>query len=232
MLCIPVMARNNAEALIKMEDAAPLADILEIRLDVMETFDLKEIVKSAPRPAIVTYRSKNEGGQGKADYGTRVRYLMAAIEAGADFIDVEYSLPPGHRSRIFQDRGESKIIISTHLLYETPPQEKLRMLLKEMAATGADIVKIVTQAKDTEDNLRVLGLIPLAKKTGIKIIAFCMGRPGRISRIATIPLGGYLTFASLETGQESASGQIPAWEMKQILGAEKVLGALLRSMRI
>ena len=217
MLCVPIMARNNAEALVKMEDAAPLASILEIRLDVMETFDLKEIVKAAPRPAIVTYRSRNEGGQGEADYGTRARYLMAAIEAGADFIDVEYSLPPGHRSRIFQDRGEARIIVSTHLLYGTPPQEKLQGLLREMASTGADIVKIVTQAKDPEDNLRVLGLIPLAKKLGIKIIAFCMGRPGRISRIATTPLGGYLTFASLETGQESALGQIPAVEMKRVL---------------
>jgi len=217
MLCIPIMARNNAEALILMERAAPVADILEIRLDMMETFDLKEIVRSAPRPVMVTYRSHTEGGLGKANHKTLSRYLMAAIEAGADFIDVEYTLPPEHRSRIFQDRGESRIILSTHLLYGTPPQEKLQGLLREMAATGADIVKIVTQAKNPEDNLQVLGLIPLARKLGIRIIAFCMGRLGRISRLGTIPLGGYLTFASLETGQASALGQMPAREMKHIL---------------
>jgi 3-dehydroquinate dehydratase len=30
-------------------------------------------------------------------------------------------------------------------------------------------------------------------------------------------MGGYLTFASLEKGEESASGQIPVREMKKIL---------------
>jgi 3-dehydroquinate dehydratase len=30
-------------------------------------------------------------------------------------------------------------------------------------------------------------------------------------------LGGYLTFASLEEGQESADGQIPAKEMRRML---------------
>jgi len=44
-----------------------------------------------------------------------------------------------------------------------------------------------------------------------------MGPLGRISRIACPLMGGYMTFASLEKGQESASGQIPAPDMKKIL---------------
>jgi 3-dehydroquinate dehydratase/shikimate dehydrogenase len=40
---------------------------------------------------------------------------------------------------------------------------------------------------------------------------------GRISRIASPLFGGYLTFASLEEGEESADGQIPVTEMKRIL---------------
>ena len=219
MICIPIMAHDNHDALKKMTGAAPLADIFEIRLDVMERFDLDELIRSAPKPVIVTYRSRKEGGRGKADYGNSVRYLMAAIRAGADFVDVEYSLPLDHRFRIFQDRGKTGIIISGHCLYETPVEERLHGLLRDMAATGADVVKIVTQAKTPEDNLGVLELIPMAKKLGVKIIAFCMGPHGRISRVACPLIGGYLTFASLDTGQESASGQIPAMEMKKTLEA-------------
>ena len=200
-----------------MEEAAPLADIVEIRLDVMETFSLNEIIGSAPRPVIVTYRTKREGGQGGADYGTTIQYLIDAVRAGADFVDVEYSLPLDYRSRVFQSVKSSKLIISTHLLYETSSREKLDRILKEMAATGADVVKIVTHAKEPEDNLRVLELIPMARNLHIKIIAFCVGPLGRISRIACHLLGGYLTFASLETGQESASGQIPVKEIRKIL---------------
>ena len=83
---------------------------------------------------------------------------------------------------------------------------------------------IVTRAQSPEDNLRVLGLIPQARKMDVKIIAFCMGPMGRISRIASLLFGGYLTFASLEEGEESAEGQIPVTEMKKML--EKFLPAI------
>jgi 3-dehydroquinate dehydratase type I len=217
MICAPIMARNNAEALIKLAKAEVLADMIEIRLDVMETFGLEEIIMAVSKPIMVTYRSKGQGGEGSDDYGTRIRYLMNAIEAGADFVDVEFSLPSEFRRELFQMQGTSRLIISNHQLNGTPSREKLEGLLTKMAATGADIVKIVTQAGAPQDNLRVLGLIPLAKNLGIKIIAFCMGPMGRISRIASPIMGGYLTFASLETGEESASGQIPIREMKKIL---------------
>lgn len=217
MICVPIMARDTAEALEKMLEAAPFADMVEIRLDVMEAFDLKEIINTAPKPLIVTYRSRKEGGQGAADYGTRIRYLISAIELGADFVDVEYSLPLEYRRELFQLKGKSGLIISTHLLNETPAGDSLELIFKKMAATGADIVKIITRAGTPEDNLRILGLISLAQRLSIKIIAFAMGPAGKISRVATHILGGYLTFASLEEGQESASGQIPIRDMKKML---------------
>ena len=217
MICIPIMARNNTEAIKKMAAAAPLADMMEIRLDVMESFDLKDIIETAPKPVIVTYRSKKEGGSGLARYETRVRHLLRAVELGADFVDVEFSMPQIYRQEIFQAEGSSRLIISAHLSNKTPPREDLEDRLRKMAATGADIVKIITYAREPEDNLRVLGLIPPARKLGVNIIAFCMGPAGRISRIFTLMMGGYLSFASLEEGQESAAGQIPISEMKKML---------------
>jgi 3-dehydroquinate dehydratase type I len=217
MFCIPILSQNTEEALEKIALAEQIADILEIRLDAMDSFDLGKIVATASRPVLVTYRSKQEGGRGSADYGTRVRYLLRAAEVGADFVDVEFSMPLEFRKNLSQRRNTCQLIVSTHLLKGTPPQEKLEETLRRMAATGAGIVKIVTLAKAPEDNIRVLGLIPLAKNLGVRIIAFCMGDTGRISRIAGPLMGGYLTFASLETGEESASGQIPIREMKKIM---------------
>ena len=211
------MARDNPGAIKKMTEAAPLADMMEIRLDVMETFDLEEIIQQAPKPVIVTYRSKKEGGSGLVRYETRVRHLLRAVELGADFVDVEFSMPQIYRQEVFQAGGTSRLIISAHLLSKTPPRQHLEHTLGKMAATGADIVKIITYAGKPEDNLRVLGLIPLAERLGVKLIAFCMGPAGRISRIFTLILGGFLSFASLEQGQESAAGQIPIRDMKKML---------------
>ena len=217
MICIPIMARSNGEALKKMAEAEPLADVLELRLDVMEAFDLKELIKAAPKPVLVTYRSKREGGRGSAGYGTRIRHLVGAVEAGADFVDVEYRLPLEYRQELMRHRGGSRFILSLHRLNGTPSRETLGQTFRKMAATGADIVKIVTYAKTWEDAIRVLGLIPEAQSLGVKIIAFAMGPMGRISRVLGYLMGGFLTFASLEAGEESASGQIPIREMKKVL---------------
>ncbi len=217
MICIPIISKNTTEALDKMAVACPLADMAEIRLDVMDAFDLGEIITSAAKPVMVTYRSKKEGGQGLAPYEIRVRHLIHAIEAGADFVDVEYSMPQIYRQEIFQSRGQAKLIISSHFSNKTPSRERLEDLVRRMTATGADIVKVVTHAQVPEDNLRVLGLIPFARNLGIEIIAFCMGAAGIISRVFTLILGGYVSFASLETGEESAPGQMSIQDMKQML---------------
>ena len=84
MICIPIVAKTSDSAIRKMARAHALADVIEIRLDLMEEFDLKEIIGSARRPVMVTYRSREEGGAGTVSDETRVRYLRDAMEAGAD----------------------------------------------------------------------------------------------------------------------------------------------------
>ena len=216
MICIPIMAKNTEEAFGKIARANPLADILEFRLDVMDSFRLAEMVQTASRPVIATYRSASEGGRSPAGDEARTRHLLNAFENGADFVDVEYRLPFECREAIFKKLGP-RAIISVHLLDKTPCYERLEETLKNLAGTGAPIVKIVTRARKPADNLQVLALIPAAQELGVKIITFCMGSLGRISRIASPLLGAYLTFASLEKGEESADGQIPAAEMRRVL---------------
>ena len=217
MICIPIIAKNTDAALEKIIRANTLADMLEIRLDLMDTFDLTRILQTAHKPVLVTYRSKNEGGKGSADPDTYTQYALAALRLGADLVDVELWLPVKWRERIFNARGQSGIVISSHIQGSTPAQEKLEKILENSIATGADVVKIVTRAEKWSDNFRLLDLIPKAHDRNIRIIAFCMGPLGRASRVLSHLMGGYVTFASLETGEESADGQIPTTEMKRIL---------------
>lgn len=217
MFCIPIIAKNTDEAFEKIARASTLADMLEIRLDMMDMFDLHQIIKAASKTVLVTYRSKKEGGKGIEDPAARTDYILTAIQKGADLVDVELSLPRRWREKIFDTEGRSRIVISTHINDGTPSQLDLEKIFKDCADTHSDIVKIVTRAETWADNLRVLELIPKAHDLGIKIIAFCMGPMGRISRIVSHLMGGYLTFASLEEGEESADGQIPIRQMKQII---------------
>ena len=217
MICIPILAKDTEEALSKMHGAESLADLFELRMDVMSSCRLKDIISRAPKPVIITYRSKQQGGKGTNDYPTHGQILSEALEAGAEFVDVEHGMPSDLRRRLFQRRGKSRMIISCHMLHETPTRVELKKLFYRLADTGADIVKVVTRAKEPEDNLRVLDLISIARNYGIPIITFCMGPVGRVSRVVSPILGGFLTFASLARGEESASGQLTALEMRDLM---------------
>jgi 3-dehydroquinate dehydratase type I len=216
-ICIPIGAANTEEAIAKIIRANERADLLEFRLDLLDPGRLEELLRASVRPVIATCRSEKQGGQGPNDGGRQARVLRRASEAGADLMDLEYDLPVRIRGDLLKAFGSERVILSTHLLGGTPSWSSLKGLLKRMAALGSSLVKIVTLAQTVEDNLRVLRLIPEAGRMGLGIIAFCLGPLGRISRIASPLLGGYLTFASLETGEESAPGQIPVGEMRRVL---------------
>lgn len=217
MICISILARDTEEALSKMRRAESLADLFELRMDAMTSCRPGEIISRAPRPVIATYRSRQEGGNGIAEYSEQVSLLSEALDAGAHYVDVEHRMAPDLRMGLLRKRGSSRIIISCHLLHETPPAEELDGLFHRLADTGADIVKIVSLARNPEDNLRIMGLIPLARSRGIPVIAFCMGPVGRVSRLVSPLLGGFLTFAALTEGEESAPGQMTALEMRNIM---------------
>ncbi len=216
-ICIPIGASSTEVATEKIIRANDLADLLEFRLDLLDLTRLEELRRAAVRPVIATCRSKKQGGQGPDDGEIQARALRRAREAGADLMDLEYDLAPRIREDLLRVFGSERVVLSNHLLTGTPSWRSLQDLLKRMAAVGSSLVKIVTRAETIEDNLRVLRLIPEALGMGLGIIAFCLGPLGRISRIASPLLGGYLTFASLETGEESAPGQIPAGEMRRVL---------------
>jgi len=217
MFCVPIIAKDTEEAIKKMNVASSLADIIEVRLDMMESFELKPIIMSSVKPVLATYRSEKQGGRGKDDADLAADYLISAINAGADLIDVELSMDKSQRERIIDAKGKAKIIVSTHVNDRTPSGEGLKRIYNKGITVGGDIIKIVTMASRWEDNFRILELIPEARDEGVEIIAFCMGPLGRMSRIFSLLMGAYMTFGSLEAGQQSADGQMPVAETRRLV---------------
>ena len=109
-----------------------------------------------------------------------------------------------------------KCILSFHDLKKTPPLEEMQGIVKRQLKAGADICKVVTTAKDFEDNLAVLQLI--TEFSGNRIVAFAMGQMGQVSRILSPLVGADFTYASIEKGKESAPGQITVNELIKIYG--------------
>lgn len=67
--------------------------MIELRLDLIDGHDLKQLMQAADTPAIVTNRSKMDGGQFRGSEEERVAVIRQAIDSGAKYIDIETSTP-------------------------------------------------------------------------------------------------------------------------------------------
>ncbi|GJL77141.1 MAG: shikimate dehydrogenase (NADP(+)) [Nitrospinaceae bacterium] len=199
--------------------AKNIADIIELRLDLISRFDLSQLTQATTLPVIVTNRTKLEGGQFKGTEEERVDILKQAIAAGADYIDIETSTPKELLQSVLANKGKTRAILSYHNFSNT--LEDLEPLYEIMCDLPGDILKIVTYAQDINDNLKMFQLLKRAKQENRKLIALCMGDNGEISRVLSPLFGGFLTFGALATGKESAPGQILASTLKNVYRADR-----------
>jgi len=235
MICIPITAKTNKEALREIKRCCAFADFIELRMDLIADGNLSDLIVAIRSTAgsvkiIVTCRKKEEAlsaddlPQAKhiAEYSKteKMDLLKKAIDLQADFVDIELTegkVAIGRlRDYCAKAGGVTGLIISYHDIEKTPSVAKLQEIFHKCLENGAAIIKIVTFAKSAEDNLKVLGMIPYAQKHSQKIIAMCMGDEGRISRVVAPFLGAYLGFATLDSGGQSAPGQLTVREMRQI----------------
>jgi 3-dehydroquinate dehydratase I len=185
-------------------------------MDYLVRPELKRLFRSLPGPLIATNRPPSEGGRWTGSDADRRALLEDALSYGVHALDVEFSTDAAWRREIYSRRGKTRLILSWHDFAGTPDDNQLEKHLTAMLAAEADILKMVTQAQTPEDNLRLLALIPRARAAGKDIIAFCMGPLGKWSRLATVFLGGFLTFAPINPQQASAPGQVTVSEMRRI----------------
>jgi 3-dehydroquinate dehydratase-1 len=224
MICIPITARTHAGAMRAIENSAALADVIELRMDMIHKGRLVALIDHARAcdeavEVLVTHRP-GAGGDSLQER-RRIDCLKDAVGLGADYVDVELQTDRALRQDLIETiarlRRRTALIVSHHDFQRTPTLRTLRSLFQMCVSADADIVKIVTWARSPRDNLRVLGLIADARREDVGLINFCMGPEGRISRIAAPLLGSRLSYVSLRRGGESASGQLTVKEMIKIM---------------
>ncbi len=215
-VCIPIVETEMSEGMKAIEEANPLADLIELRMDYLKKIDLISLTRCARKPLIVTNRRKEEGGKYLGGEKKRIEILEQAIDLGVAYIDIEVRTERPLLKKLLKNRNRTQVILSFHDHQRTPSAKELQRLYDQMYGLGADILKVVTFAKSWEDNLIPLSLIPFAKREGYEIVTFCMGEKGRMSRIFAPMLGGAWTYASLRNHRTSAPGQLNVLEIRRI----------------
>ncbi|MEP0847107.1 MAG: shikimate dehydrogenase [Phycisphaerae bacterium] len=209
------------------------ASLIELRVDLIgDPGAVTEVLRSnGDGGFILTIRAAVEGGAWDGDDAERIALIESLGLLNPDYVDVELATwrrsanlrqkiglvcdttpplgPCGGRLPT-ETRGappgrpRNKLILSRHDLDGTPTD--LDRVYDELADSPAAVLKYVTTARDAADALRVLGLLH-RRGTERPLIALAMGEAGLASRVLAAKFGGFLTFAALDRGGESAPGQ-------------------------
>ena len=213
--CVSIGETNPKKLKTSLKKALEKSDIAEIRFDYLKKSEipivLEDIKKNLSR-CVCTLRPKSEGGLfiGKEDERKSILRLLA--EYNPFLLDVEFNTIQRDKKLVkYLKKTKCRILVSWHDFKKTPSNSQLKNKFNEMKKFS-NMVKIVTVAKNVSDASRLLSLYSI--RSEIKIIAFCMGDPGKFSRILCLHLGSPFTYVSL--GKAIAPGQFSVDEIKSL----------------
>jgi 3-dehydroquinate dehydratase/shikimate dehydrogenase len=195
-LIVTIAEPTAGRALHAIEALPSAADGVELRVDALEEpCDFAAFRAATTGTLIVTDRS-TPGRPRPFDPAL----LRRALEAGADFVDVELS--PANDTAFLRQHG-AKIILSHHDFDGCP---ELEPLLARMSAPGCAHMKLAVTPRTFEDNLRLLAVQQANTVNHSTMIG--MGDRGLYSRILAPFLGARFAFVAPTAHNAAAPGQL------------------------
>jgi len=216
-ICISIAAETTEELLAKITEAEKFDGLIEVRFDALVRGQVESAItavsgSAAAKRVIATFRSDEQGGRGGYTFDERREFWSKA--GGFGYVDVEEDIAK------FAPDGPIRIV-SHHDLNGVPPDIDA---IAERLAAAADIVKIAAAADDACDALPLIRILKKLTSQGKQMISLAMGDAGKWTRILGPSHGGYLTFAPLAAGDETASGQITADDLRDVFGVDEITG--------
>ncbi len=210
-ICVSICEENLDSLARACERAGEWADVIELRLDCLETLaDLQPVLDRVSRPVILTLRPAEQGGHRELDLSTRESFWKTAPQTA--WWDLETDLTP--------ETDWSRIIISHHDFTRVPPD--LTQIYERLAVMPAGVIKIAVQANDIVDCIPVFQLLDRARSEGREMIAIAMGTAGLATRILGPSRGAFLTYAALGDNNATAPGQITAQKLRSLYHVDKI----------
>lgn len=217
---IPLLA-NTPKKLITLTHRYSDADGFEIWIDQFsskhQNAKIVEILfqtlnQKSNKILVAVVKSGFEHGKSHGTDREKIDLLLAAIEGGADYVDVPVDTMVHHLERLKRRKKKTKLILSFHDFGTTPRKEALLSVVQHMKDLEADVVKIATMVRSDRDADRLMHLALELK--GIPHIIIGMGKKGIITRVFSEELGNELTFVVGEKG--TAEGQLTLQETRRI----------------
>jgi 3-dehydroquinate dehydratase / shikimate dehydrogenase len=165
---------------------------------------------------LATCRRRQNHGKFNGSVEEQVHVLEAAIDAGAQAVDLEIESAENCLDRLQSLRSQAYLLLSYHNYGGTPPLESI---LRRMTRVPADGYKLVTTARKPSDNFRVLNLARANPRTPMVLLA--MGEAGFPTRVLSTALGGLYSYATPNAAEGTAAGQVSARQLRHLYRVEK-----------
>jgi 3-dehydroquinate dehydratase / shikimate dehydrogenase len=173
--------------------AVPYADLLEIRLDLLEPRALEKIKEiPRPKPCIFTFRKKSQGGARDLSEHERLQLFEQALAQEPEYCDIETDTELTFFDRIRSKHPNMHIIGSFHDLEKMP--EHLDQVLEKMQKPQISFYKIAVVTPSTNDVLQLL----VFTQEHQKVTCIGLGPEGSFSRILAPVVGADFCYSSIE----------------------------------
>ena len=172
VICVPICEQSISATERAIARAAPLADLIEIRLDCLDPFQiggnfprLDHLFENSPKPIILTYRPAEQGGRRELNMEARLGFWVFHGQATNGFLDIEFDLASNSLGFDYTTQPDWNQVICSYHDFTGVPND-LDDLYDRMAKSPARILKIAVQADDAIDCLPVFRLLERARADG------------------------------------------------------------------
>lgn len=227
LLTIPIQSSDLKQIEKTLQKSLPSVGAFEIWIDQFKSSWLtpenvyeqvrlwKKITK---KKLVIVCKDKREKGKFTGSAKEKVNLLLAAVHAGAHFVDAGLHTPKSELRRLVLEKNKSRLIISFHDFEKTPSTTSLESKCSRITELGADVIKIAAMCQSVSDTERLMELALSLKQQKIKHIILGMGEKGVLTRLFADKIGNELNFVSLD--DRTAPGQL---KLAELIKATSVL---------
>lgn len=218
-ICISICAETADELIEQIKRAENLADVIEIRFDCLKENEFDTFLRGFggnrfSNIFLSTFRPLEQGGKKNLSYDERKDFwLHSHIFEFTDWADLEQDISESDINNLW-GKAFKKVIKSNHNFEKIP--ENLNEIYEHLLSENPDIIKIAAQTTDITDTIPIWKLLEKAKSDNKQIIPIAMGESGKWTRILGLAHGAFMTYAALNSGKETAPGQVSAEDLTEV----------------
>ena len=198
-LCLTLAEASPATLEEKIARYNDQVELIEVRIDHLETARLPTLPSAGNTQFIATCRPQRQGGRYRGEERERLQLIARAAHSDFSWVDLEYDVqehPPLPSS--------VQVIRSDHLFdgFNRNPD----FYLGRLEEAGGDVLKLAVMVRHTRDLVALLGWMESKAASHPRVI-IGMGDLGQPSRLLGGFLGNSWTYVAEQEEQSVAAGQ-------------------------